>query len=73
MSRRMIDTPLATGVRVVDGMMTLAEGQRMGIFRAGGRRQEHAARHVRARRAMRCDRDRADRRAPAAKCASSSS
>jgi len=36
MSRRMIDTPLATGVRVVDGMMTLAEGQRMGIFAPAG-------------------------------------
>ncbi|RZF23363.1 EscN/YscN/HrcN family type III secretion system ATPase, partial [Paraburkholderia sp. UYCP14C] len=36
MSRRMIDTPLATGVRVVDSMMTLAEGQRMGIFAPAG-------------------------------------
>ncbi|MFL9938553.1 type III secretion system ATPase SctN [Paraburkholderia graminis] len=36
MSRRMIDTPLATGVRIVDGMMTLAEGQRMGIFAPAG-------------------------------------
>lgn len=36
MSRRMIDTPIATGVRVVDAMMTLAEGQRMGIFAPAG-------------------------------------
>ena len=36
MSRRLIDAPLATGVRVVDGMMTLAEGQRMGIFAPAG-------------------------------------
>ena len=36
MSRRMIDTPLASGVRVVDAMMTLAEGQRMGIFAPAG-------------------------------------
>ncbi|WP_175717223.1 type III secretion system ATPase SctN [Burkholderia anthina] len=36
MSRRMIDTPMATGVRAVDGMMTLAEGQRMGIFAPAG-------------------------------------
>lgn len=36
MSRRMIDAPLATGVRVVDAMMTLAEGQRMGIFAPAG-------------------------------------
>ena len=36
MTRRMIDMPLATGVRVVDAMMTLAEGQRMGIFAPAG-------------------------------------
>nr|WP_051108602.1 type III secretion system ATPase SctN [Cupriavidus sp. UYPR2.512] len=36
MSRRMIETPLATGVRVVDGMMTIGEGQRMGIFAPAG-------------------------------------
>jgi type III secretion protein N (ATPase) len=36
MSRRLIDAPLPTGVRVVDGMMTLAEGQRMGIFAPAG-------------------------------------
>ena len=36
MSRRMIEAPLPTGVRVVDAMMTLAEGQRMGIFAPAG-------------------------------------
>ena len=36
MSRRLIDAPLPTGVRIVDGMMTLAEGQRMGIFAPAG-------------------------------------
>lgn len=36
MSRQLIDAPLPTGVRVVDGMMTLAEGQRMGIFAPAG-------------------------------------
>ena len=36
MSRRMIERPLPTGVRVVDGMMTLAEGQRMGVFAPAG-------------------------------------
>jgi type III secretion protein N (ATPase) len=36
MSRRLIEAPLATGVRVVDAMMTLAEGQRMGIFAPAG-------------------------------------
>ena len=36
MSRQLIEAPLPTGVRVVDGMMTLAEGQRMGIFAPAG-------------------------------------
>jgi ATP synthase in type III secretion protein N len=36
MRRRMIEAPLPTGVRVVDAMMTLAEGQRMGIFAPAG-------------------------------------
>jgi type III secretion protein N (ATPase) len=36
MSRRMIEAPMPTGVRVVDAMMTLAEGQRMGIFAPAG-------------------------------------
>ncbi|WP_180970726.1 type III secretion system ATPase SctN [Burkholderia sp. WAC0059] len=36
MSRPLLDTPMLTGVRVVDGMMTLGEGQRMGIFAPAG-------------------------------------
>lgn len=36
MSRPPLDTPMPTGIRVVDGMMTLAEGQRMGIFAPAG-------------------------------------
>jgi type III secretion protein N (ATPase) len=36
MSRPVIDQPMPTGVRVVDGLMTLAEGQRMGIFAPAG-------------------------------------
>jgi ATP synthase in type III secretion protein N len=36
MSRQLIAAPLPTGVRVVDSMMTLAEGQRMGIFAPAG-------------------------------------
>ncbi|KVQ06844.1 FliI/YscN family ATPase [Burkholderia ubonensis] len=36
MQRRMIAAPLATGVRAVDAMLTLAEGQRMGIFAPAG-------------------------------------
>ncbi len=36
MSRAMIDRPLSTGVKVIDGLMTLGEGQRMGIFAPAG-------------------------------------
>jgi ATP synthase in type III secretion protein N len=36
MSRPVLDQPMPTGVRVVDAMMTLAEGQRMGIFAPAG-------------------------------------
>ncbi len=36
MKRRPIDLPMHTGVRAVDAMMTLAEGQRMGIFAPAG-------------------------------------
>ncbi|WP_412025851.1 type III secretion system ATPase SctN [Burkholderia cepacia] len=36
MSRPLIERSLATGVRAVDGMMTLGEGQRMGIFAPAG-------------------------------------
>ncbi|RFP09342.1 EscN/YscN/HrcN family type III secretion system ATPase [Duganella sp. BJB488] len=36
MRRRLIEAPLYTGIRVIDGMMTLGEGQRMGIFAPAG-------------------------------------
>lgn len=36
MSRPLLDKSLDTGVRVVDGMMTLGEGQRVGIFAPAG-------------------------------------
>lgn len=36
LERRLIDKPLATGVRAVDGMLTIGEGQRMGIFAGSG-------------------------------------
>lgn len=36
MQRKVIDTPLGTGVRVLDGLLTCGEGQRMGIFAAAG-------------------------------------
>ena len=36
LERRMIETQMPTGVRVIDGLMALGEGQRMGIFAAAG-------------------------------------
>jgi ATP synthase in type III secretion protein N len=36
MTRAMVERPLPTGVKVIDGLMTLGEGQRMGIFAAAG-------------------------------------
>lgn len=36
MSRAMIEHPLPTGVKIIDGLMTLGEGQRMGIFAPAG-------------------------------------
>lgn len=36
MERALIDTPLATGVRAIDTLLTLGEGQRMGVFAAAG-------------------------------------
>lgn len=36
MQRKVIDTPLPLGVRVLDGLLTCGEGQRMGIFAAAG-------------------------------------
>jgi type III secretion protein N (ATPase) len=36
MTRRVIDRPLPLGLRVMDGLLTCGEGQRMGIFAAAG-------------------------------------
>jgi len=36
LTRTMIQRPMETGVRAIDGMLTLAEGQRMGIFAGSG-------------------------------------
>lgn len=36
LSRPRIDTPLATGVRVIDGLLTLGLGQRVGLFAGSG-------------------------------------
>ncbi len=36
LQRRMIKDPLPTGVRAIDGLMTLCEGQRIGIFAGSG-------------------------------------
>ena len=36
MTRRIISEPISMGVRAIDGMLTVGEGQRMGIFAAAG-------------------------------------
>jgi len=36
MTRALISTPLTTGVRAIDGLLTLGQGQRMGIFSGSG-------------------------------------
>lgn len=36
MNRRPVDRPIATGVRVIDGLLTLGEGQRIGLFAGSG-------------------------------------
>ncbi len=36
LERLAIDKPLATGVRAIDGLITLAEGQRIGLFAGSG-------------------------------------
>jgi flagellum-specific ATP synthase len=36
LSRKLIETPLITGVRAIDGLLTLSEGQRMGVFAGSG-------------------------------------
>ncbi len=36
LKRKMIDTPLSTGIRSIDGVLTTGVGQRVGIFAAAG-------------------------------------
>ncbi len=36
MERRRIEMPVATGVRAIDSLLTLGEGQRLGIFAGSG-------------------------------------
>lgn len=36
MTRRVINSPISMGLRALDGMLTVGEGQRMGIFAAAG-------------------------------------
>ena len=36
LTRRMVDTPLETGIRAIDGFLTLGRGQRIGIFAGSG-------------------------------------
>src|SRR5262249_33236658 len=36
LERRLVDAPFVTGIRAVDGLITLAEGQRIGLFSGSG-------------------------------------
>ena len=36
LARRPVTSPIATGVRVIDGLLTLGEGQRVGLFAGSG-------------------------------------
>jgi type III secretion protein N (ATPase) len=36
LGRRAVATPFATGIRVIDGLLTLGEGQRVGLFAGSG-------------------------------------
>src|SRR5580704_16756308 len=36
LERRLVARPLATGVRAIDGLLTLGEGQRLGLFAGSG-------------------------------------
>jgi flagellum-specific ATP synthase len=36
LERRLVDQPLETGVRAIDGLLTIGRGQRMGIFAGSG-------------------------------------
>lgn len=36
MKRRVINSPISTGIRAIDGLLSVGEGQRLGIFAAAG-------------------------------------
>ena len=36
LTRRMVETPMTTGIRAIDGILTCGEGQRLGVFAAAG-------------------------------------
>ena len=57
--RKPIDMPLETGVRAIDALLPLGQGQRVGILRAAAW-AKHPAGHAGARRARGCERHRAD-------------
>ena len=71
-ARRRVTEPLPPGVRALDALLTLGEGQRVGLFAGSGRRQVDAARADRAPHRGRRDRHRAWSASAAARCASSS-
>lgn len=62
LTRRVISKPLPLGLRVLDGLLTCGEGQRMGIFAAAGGGKSHPARHAGQGRRRRCHGPCADRR-----------
>ncbi len=62
-TRRPVAAPLATGVRVLDGLLTLGEGQRIGLFAGSGVGKSTLLGAMRAGRRGRRRRRRARRRA----------
>ena len=47
MTRKVISKPISLGLRVIDGVLTCGEGQRMGIFAAAGGGDAHCERRAR--------------------------
>ena len=56
--RQRISEPLVTGVRAIDGLLTVGRGQRVGIFAGSGVEQVHASWDDCTGILSRCERDR---------------
>jgi flagellum-specific ATP synthase len=63
LDRAPIRTPLGTGIRVLDALLTVGRGQRVGIFGGSGVGKKHADRHDDPQYRGRCDRGGTGRRA----------